>query len=126
MILGIGTDVVQIPRIEALINKFGDKFLSRILSDDEKKIYYQKACKAFCARRFAGKEAVLKALGLGIGRPLRLNDITIANDELGVPKVSIQNYDRDILMHISLSDDYPIATAFAIATRVKKSNKEVL
>ncbi|MES2215081.1 MAG: holo-ACP synthase [Pseudomonadota bacterium] len=116
MILGIGTDIVQIPRIERLIEKFSDRFLSRILSPEEKEVYNKKSCRAFVARRFAGKEAISKALGTGVGRPLRFVDISIINDSLGAPKVKIKNYKEDITIHVSLSDDYPIATAFAVVT----------
>ncbi len=115
-ILGIGTDVVQIPRIERLVDKFGDRFISRILSKDEVKVYNKKHCRAFLARRFAGKEAVAKALGSGIGKPFRFTDISIMNNNLGAPSVHIHGYDEDITAHISLSDDYPVVVAFVIIT----------
>ena len=118
MIIGVGTDVVQIPRIEKLVEKFGRKFVARILSKDELELYDAKACRAYVSRRFAGKEAIAKALGKGIGRPLNFKDITITNNSFGKPEVRI---DGDLSgemgkmnIHISLSDDYPIATAFVV------------
>ena len=118
MILGVGTDVVQIPRIERLVEKFGSKFLARILSKDELKIYDNKACRAFVARRFAGKEAIAKALGKGIGRPIKFTDITITNNNLGKPEVAINcaadSTKMDMKIDISLSDDYPVAIAFVV------------
>lgn len=116
MILGIGTDVIQIPRIERLINTFGGRFISRILSPEEIEIYNRKTCKAFVARRFAGKEAIFKALGVGVGKPLRFTEISIINNALGKPEVRLKKAQNNMLVHISLSDDYPIATAFAIIT----------
>jgi len=118
VILGIGSDIVQIPRIERLIEKFGHKFVARILSPQEMKVYDNKYCRAFVARRFAGKEAISKALGDGIGRPLKFTDITITNNKLGKPEVIINwTSDRakiDMKIDVSLSDDYPIAIAFAV------------
>ena len=119
MILGIGSDITQIPRIERLVDKFGDKFISRILSADEKEIYSKKSDNAFIARRFAGKEAIFKALGVGAGRPIGFKDISIMNDDLGAPKVKIMNHSTDVMIHVSLSDDYPVAIAFAVATLKK-------
>jgi len=119
MIKGIGIDVVQIPRIEKLVEKFGRKFAQRILSKEELEVYDSKACRAFLARRFAGKEAVSKALGRGIGRPLKFTDISIVNDEMGKPVASIKWPDgvtQDSKINVSLSDDYPIAIAFAVVS----------
>lgn len=125
MILGIGSDIVQIPRIERLEEKFGRKFLERILSEKELEVFDHNHCRAFVARRFAGKEAVAKALGLGIGRPLKFNDISITNDNLGKPQVQINwsSYqeliswgDKKLQFDITLSDDYPLAIAFAVVS----------
>lgn len=118
MIIGIGTDIVQIPRIERLVEKFGNKFVERILSKHEMEVYGRKSCRAFVARRFAGKEALSKALGKGMGRPLRFTDITIKNNELGKPEVTIDvdiGFEfKNIKIHASLSDDYPAAIAFVV------------
>lgn len=119
MIIGIGTDIVQIPRIERLVEKFGRKFVERILSKEELEVYDRKACRAFVARRFAGKEALSKALGQGIGRPLRFTDITIRNNELGKPEVKIDGgIGEGMKIDISLSDDYPAAIAFVVIVSV--------
>lgn len=119
MITGIGTDIVQIPRIERLVEKFGHKFIERILSAKEIEVYNHKACRAFVARRFAGKEALSKALGQGIGRPLKFNDITIRNNELGKPEVIIKGDEKGgMKIDISLSDDYPIAIAFVVISSI--------
>jgi holo-[acyl-carrier protein] synthase len=119
MVMGIGSDIVQIPRIERLTEKFGRKFIERILSTEELAVYDKKHCRAFVARRFAGKEAIAKALGQGIGRPLKFSDITIANNALGKPEVKInwpEGKPQDFKIDVSLSDDYPVAIAFAVVS----------
>ncbi len=124
MIYGIGTDVVYMTRIDKLLASYGDKFIERILSQEEIKVYRDKGCKAFLARRFAGKEALFKALGTGIGKPLRFNDITIRNNDLGKPEVEIAHRGNSFELtsgkniHISLSDDEPVVVAFVIISSI--------
>ncbi|MCC8371657.1 MAG: holo-ACP synthase [Rickettsia endosymbiont of Pseudomimeciton antennatum] len=132
MIIGIGTDIVQIPRIERILSLYGQRFIDRILSKEE----VQKLTSLsrdqhgyFLAKRFAAKEAVSKALGVGIGRKLRFKDISVLNDTLGKPFVCIcypenlnkfgQNLGHNfgqIKIHLSISDDYPTSIAFAVIT----------
>ncbi|OZG31570.1 holo-ACP synthase [Rickettsia endosymbiont of Culicoides newsteadi] len=128
MILGIGTDIVQIPRIERILNLYGQRFIDKILSKKEvQKLSSlskdQHGC--FLARRFAAKEAISKALGVGIGRNLQFKNISVLNDDLGKPFVSIYHHENQskfgqnsgqIKIHLSISDDYPTSVAFAIAT----------
>ena len=122
MIIGIGTDVVQIERIEKLYEKFGNRFLSKNYHELEIEIFHklnpQKKV-LFLAKRFAGKEAVAKAFGSGIGQDFSFKDIAIINDKLGAPIVKIAGEsmkNSDYKIHISLSDDYPIALAFAVVS----------
>lgn len=126
-ILGVGTDVVSIARIEEIYTKFGNKFLYKNFHDleinDFKKLSENKKI-PFLAKRFAGKEAVSKACGVGIGQHISFKDIAIINNELGAPIVKI--FDQGTLelknfnLHISLSDDYPIAVAFAVLESMSK------
>ena len=121
MILGVGVDIVQIPRIKLLVEKYGAQFLERILSSEEIDHYHhiERANDqhiSFLAKRFAAKEAVSKALGTGIGNPLRFTDISIISDDLGKPAVRMNGGREDVIIHLSLSDDYPVAIAFAVAT----------
>ena len=123
-IIGIGTDVTQIPRIEKLYEKFGDKFLYKNYHEVEIQEFHQLDTKkkhSFLAKRFAGKEAVSKAFGIGIGALLSFKDIAIVNDEVGAPIVKIFNKSVDEFtkynIYISLSDDYPVAIAFAVVAR---------
>lgn len=126
MILGVGADVVQIPRIERLYIKLGKKFLEknyhaleieefRKLSNSEKQI-------SFLAKRFAGKEAFAKALGVGIGQ-IAFKEIAIINNKLGAPVVKIfsKMFEEDkYSIHISLADDYPVAIAYVMVYRPEK------
>ncbi|WP_341761360.1 holo-ACP synthase [Candidatus Tisiphia endosymbiont of Thecophora atra] len=124
MIIGVGTDIVQIPRIERILNLYGQRFINIILSKTEiQKLTSlskdQHGC--FLAKRFAAKEAVSKALGVGIGRGLRFKDISVLNDALGKPLAQIchpenPNKFGQIKIHLSISDDYPISVAFAVIT----------
>jgi holo-[acyl-carrier protein] synthase len=121
MIIGVGTDIVQIGRIEAILKKYGDFFKKRILTDSELKQLQKLPIKkhaCFVAKRFAAKESISKALGIGIGAGLRFKDITILNNDIGQPYVHItsegwSNF-KQYKINLSLSDDYPIAIAFTV------------
>lgn len=124
MIIGVGTDIVQIDRIERLVDKYQDSFLEKNFHPKERE-YFQtiessKAI-AYLAKRFAGKEAIAKAFGTGIGRGLAFKDIAILNDSFGAPYVEIfASSSKDLVdkkIHISLSDDYPIAVAFVVISQ---------
>jgi holo-[acyl-carrier protein] synthase len=120
MIIGIGTDVVQIPRIERLLRLYEERFVRRLLSEVEihkMSLLGKSQYSNFLAKRFAAKEAVSKALGTGIGPFLAFQDISILNDSLGKPFVSIcpTKY-QQLNIHLSISDDYPVSIAFAVIT----------
>ena len=113
-IMGIGTDIVQIPRIEKLLKKYGDSFARKILGQEELEKFFSiidSKKSAFLAKRFAAKEAVSKALGCGISSRCSFKDIQIKNLPTGVPIAQLRNSKEKFL--ISISDDYPIAIAFA-------------
>jgi len=116
MITGIGTDIVRIDRIKNLVDKFGNKFISRILSASEITKFNASGKKiSFIAKRFAAKEAISKAFGTGIGNEIEFKDIVISNNEAGCPIVTI---DRDIAINkkifLSIADEIDVAVAFAI------------
>jgi holo-[acyl-carrier protein] synthase len=128
MIIGIGTDIVSISRIERLLSIYKEKFINRILSKNEIESFIKKKDSQkskYIAKRFAGKEAFAKACGLGIGRPINFNDIEITNDIFGKPILSL-NVNLSILdnasIHVSLSDD----TCYSIAFVTISSNEIVL
>ena len=82
MIYGVGTDIVSIDRIKDIIAKNRDGFIKRVLTDHEQALFANKAdSPAFCAKRFAAKEAFSKALGTGIGKEVSFQDLTVRNNE---------------------------------------------
>lgn len=122
---GIGTDLVDIARIASLYEAYGDRFAKRILSDDELRLFHhQHQSIPFLAKRFAGKEAVAKALGTGIGEKVAFTEISITNEANGKPIVNLLGKAHLLLselniseIHISLSDEKHYALAFAIITK---------
>ncbi len=86
MIVGIGTDLVKVHRVEVSYQRLGDKFAERILSPKELDSFkINKKPNHFLAKRFAVKEAAGKALGTGIGQGVSWHDISVEHDHLGAP-----------------------------------------
>lgn len=122
MIIGVGTDIITIDRIEYALEAFGSKFLHRILTDKERNYLIEITNKenkiAFLAKRFAAKEAISKALGTGIGEDLSFQDIEVSNNMDGKPIVSVKKF-PNVNIHLSLSDEKEgLAIAFAVAEAV--------
>ena len=122
MIIGIGTDIVTVARIEAAMERHGDAFARRILSTPELAEYDASAHRArFLSKRFAAKEALAKASGHGLRHPVSLQRITVSHDELGKP---VFLFDEELAAylsrlgmvrnHLSLSDERDTAVAFVI------------
>tara|TARA_B100000029_G_C16837814_1_gene690534 strand:+ start:23 stop:415 length:393 start_codon:yes stop_codon:yes gene_type:complete len=124
-IFGIGTDIVNIKRINKILKKNGKSFKKKIFSPKE--ITYcerKKNPDSFYAKRFAAKEAFTKALGTGINKGVTLKNIEIFNDVLGKPKIKLRGSLNNILkrrikrnnykIYLSLSDDAPWAHATVI------------
>ncbi len=114
--IGIGNDIIEINRIEKAIKK--TNFITKVFTENEIKLFEIKGNRAeFFAGRFAGKEAVSKALGTGF-REFSLTDIEILNNELGKPYVtfknSIESYNKKYFIDISISHCKEYATAVAI------------
>lgn len=125
MIFGIGTDIVEVARIEASINQFGDDLAARILAISELASYQALQAKdmhikaRFLAKRFAAKEAFAKALGTGLRAPATFQNIAVAHDALGKPVLvlapTLQAFveSKHIAhMHLSVSDEKNLAAAF--------------
>ena len=122
MILGIGIDIIEVARIQSSHEKFGERFLNRILRPDE--IAYCLSYKTpgpFLAARFAAKEAISKAFGTGIGAKLGWQDMEIGRRESGEPFVILHGNGEELLQErgarivlISLSHTQQHATAVAI------------
>ena len=123
-IVGIGLDLVKIARIQALAERWQDRFLHRIYTDAERRTCLERASPyASLAGRFAAKEAVLKALGTGWSEGLSWHDIQILNDGRGRPVVSVHGKADALVrlagvthIHVSLSHDSEYAVAQAILT----------
>lgn len=119
MIKGIGTDIIEISRIEANINKHGQKFLDKIFTTSEQ-VYCQgfKQSSRNFAGRFAAKEAIVKALGTGFIDGLNWLDIEVLNNEQGKPYLVLSDLLKDKYknpnIHLSISHCHEYATAVAI------------
>ncbi len=122
MIYGVGTDIVSIERVANILAKNKQAFIQRVLSEHEQALFANKGdSAAYCAKRFAAKEAFAKALGTGIGKIVGFQDLTIRNNENGKPyfipseKLRLYLVDKGIKQaHLSLSDEKVNAVAFVI------------
>ena len=122
MILGTGIDIIEVERIRASYEKFGDRFLKRVLRPDE--IVYclsHQRPAPFLAARFAAKEAISKAFGTGIGAQLGWQDMEVGRKKSGEPFVMLHEAGKKLLeerggriVHLSLSHTEQHATAVAI------------
>jgi holo-[acyl-carrier protein] synthase len=127
MIYGIGVDLVEIARVEAAYVRFGERFARRILGERELERYHARRARsdargiAFLATRFAAKEAISKALGLGMRSPMGWRAVEITNDASGRPLASAHGellaflQRRRLRLHVSVTDERSMATAYAIA-----------
>ena len=122
-ILGLGTDNVEIARIEAATQRSGDRLARRVLSDYEWAIWetHQQQVR-FLAKRFAVKEAASKALGTGIRNGLAFEQFEVYNDELGKPKLRLLGAAAELAqrlgvthIHVTLADERHYACATVIA-----------
>lgn len=129
-IVGIGTDLVEIERIESTWQRFGERFADRILGPQERARFEARRAKVprrglvFLATRFAAKEAISKALGLGMTQPMSWRAVEIVNSPSGAPMAlahgALQSYltERRLRLHVSLTDERSMAMAYAIAEEV--------
>lgn len=119
MIYGIGTDIIEVKRIEESIERFGQRFLDRIFSEDEQAycLHHRDSSRRF-AGRFAAKEAIVKSLGTGFRDGISWLDIEIINNSQGKPEVLLSNKLKNDFdapqIHLSISHGRDYATAFAI------------
>ena len=122
MIRGVGTDVVEIERVARALERFGERFVNRILTPDERPRFEHTRLKAsHLAKRFAAKEAFAKAIGTGIRSPFRWHSVSVGRDERGkpglVPSADMARHLADIgvtTSHLSLTDDAGVAMAFVV------------
>ena len=122
MIKGVGTDLIKIARIEQALEKHGDRFASRILTPNEIQLF--KAAPngvRYLAKRFALKEAIVKALGTGVAKGVGWQDMNITNNEAGQPFAELSGMAQTVManlgascLSVSLSDEQDYVLAFAI------------
>ena len=126
MIVGLGIDLVDTERIESAWKRFGERFVNRILLEDEKAYCLSHHNPAtFIAARFAAKEAVSKALGTGLGPLLGWHDIEVRHKESGAPYVELHGKGQDLLsqvkantIHLTLTHTATNSIAMAIVERI--------
>jgi holo-[acyl-carrier protein] synthase len=118
MIYGIGVDLIEIDRIKQAIERNGQRFVDRVYTKAEQEYCAQRPSFACYAARFTAKEAFLKALGTGLRKGMRWQDIEVYTDELGKPHVQLYGYleerakqEKFERVHLSLSH----SSAYAIA-----------
>ncbi|MDX2234898.1 MAG: holo-ACP synthase [Hyphomonadaceae bacterium] len=127
MILGIGSDLIDIRRIDRALARHGNRFVARLYTAEEQARSERRPAQraASYAKRFAAKEACAKALGTGIARGVYWRDMGVANLRSGQPTMVLTNGARARLaemlpqgyraiVHVSLSDDFPLAQAFVV------------
>jgi holo-[acyl-carrier protein] synthase len=120
MIFGIGTDIVRISRIQKSLDRYGERFARRILAGQELADFQRTVYPArFLARRFAAKEAVVKAYGTGFTRGITFQDIVVSHDAAGKPLLVLSGRALELQQEmgigekfISISDEQEYAVAF--------------
>ncbi len=126
MILGIGTDLCNIERIERTLERFGDRFLNRVYTDTERRKAERRRDRAGTyAKRWAAKEACSKALGTGLRMGIAWKDMAVSNLRTGQPVMSVTGWaaerlaemtppGHEAIIHVTLTDDHPWAQAFVV------------
>lgn len=129
MIIGTGSDLIDIRRIEKTLERFGQRFILRVFSDVEiKKAERRRAAGthiATYAKRFAAKEACSKALGTGFSNGVYMKDISVENDAYGKPVLKLTNgalaraqslvpAGKTLSIHLTLTDEPPLAQAHVL------------
>lgn len=133
MIIGLGSDLIDIRRVEKSIERFGTRFTARIFTDVEQaKSDRRRNRAASYAKRFAAKEACSKALGTGISHGVFWRDMGVVNDRSGKPTMALTNGASKRLaqlmpngyeprIHVTITDDFPLAQAFVVIEALKTS-----
>lgn len=130
MILGLGSDLIDIRRIEKSLDRFGDRFIQRLFTTTEQRKSESRAGRvASYAKRFAAKEACAKALGTGLRKGVFWIDMGVVNLPSGQPTMELKNgalarlhsmlpSGKKPQIHLSITDEYPYAQAIVIISAV--------
>jgi holo-[acyl-carrier protein] synthase len=130
MILGIGTDLANIDRVQGVIDRFGDRFRNRVFTPrEQRKAIYRSKTEggeaSTYAKRWAAKEACSKALGTGLRMGIAWKDMSVTNLHTGQPVMHVTGWaaerlermtpeGHEAIIHVSLTDDHPWAQAFVV------------
>jgi len=126
MILGIGTDLANIGRIQKTIDRFGQRFKDRVFTPiEQNKAEKRKDIAGTYAKRWAAKEACSKALGTGLAMGISWKDMSVSNLETGQPIMKLTGWAAkkmsdmtpegyEAIVHVTLTDDHPWAQAFVV------------
>jgi holo-[acyl-carrier protein] synthase len=137
LIVGLGSDLTDIRRIEATLERFGERFVARIFTDIERARSERKQDRAASyAKRFAAKEACAKALGTGLRAGVFWRDMGVVNARSGRPTMALTGGAAkrlELLMppgftpnvHLSLTDDHPYAQAFVVIEAISPHEREL-
>ncbi|MEP3034017.1 MAG: holo-ACP synthase, partial [Pseudoruegeria sp.] len=124
MILGIGSDLANIERIQGTLDRFGDRFKNRVFTDvEQSKAERRRDVAGTYAKRWAAKEACSKALGTGLAMGIAWKEMSVNNLRTGQPVMQVTGWaaerlaqmtpeDHEAIIHVTLTDDHPWAQAF--------------
>ena len=122
MIFGVGTDVCEISRVQHVYDRFGERFVERLLMDEEQRLFAKtKHPVRFLAMRFAAKEAAVKAMGTGFAHGMWIRDVGVVSNDWGRPMIVWSARGKAVCRrlgigegHVSLSDEAGLVVAFAV------------
>ena len=126
MIFGVGTDILELSRIQETYERFGEHFVRRLLMDEERAQFERSKWPVrFLAMRFAAKEATVKAMGTGFAHGIWIRDVGIVNNNWGRPEIIWSPRGQAVCQqlgigdgHVSLSDDAGLVLAFAVVNKI--------
>ena len=126
MIYGVGTDICDLRRIAAALDRRGERFAEKVLGDEELRVFRSRRARveargiSYLGTRFSAKEAFSKAIGLGLHSPMRWRDCEILNLPSGQPHILLRGAladwfaSRHLRAHVSLTDETDYATSFVV------------
>lgn len=132
MIIGIGSDLIDIRRIEAVISRQGKRFLERVFTSNEQKRAESRAHPtASYAKMFAAKEALIKALGIGLAKGITWHNIEIRRNPWSAPSIilsgmALKHFEESVpsgftgKIHLSMTDEPPYAQAFVVLSAISE------
>lgn len=135
MIIGIGTDLANIERIQGTLDRFGDRFLKRVFTETERNTAERRKLQAETyAKRWAAKEACSKALGTGLRMGVAWNEMEVRNLRTGQPTMHVTGSAAKRMadltpkghrshIHVTLTDDHPWAQAFVVIEALPENNQ---